>query len=109
MLATLSFAFTHMAERQHGAPAGAAGAGRRHARGRRRGDEQHAARRAARRASRRTIQAEILAHQHRRAALALQVALLVPILAGLLGLFNSFRMMRLPDPAPSAAADMALA
>ncbi|MGB3438381.1 MAG: MFS transporter [Actinophytocola sp.] len=32
---------------------------------------------------------------------ALQVALLVPILAGLIGLFNSFRMMRLPDPAPS--------
>ncbi|HEY6779612.1 MAG TPA: MFS transporter [Thermoleophilaceae bacterium] len=32
---------------------------------------------------------------------ALQVALLIPILAGLLGLFNSFRMLRLPDPAPS--------
>ena len=30
--------------------------------------------------------------------IALQVALLVPLLAGLLGLFNSFRMMRLPDP-----------
>jgi MFS family permease len=29
--------------------------------------------------------------------LALQVALLVPILAGLLGLFNSSRMIRLPD------------
>jgi len=28
----------------------------------------------------------------------LQVALRVPILAGLIGLFNSFRMMRLPDP-----------
>ena len=36
---------------------------------------------------------------------ALQVALLIPILAGLLGLFNSFRMMRLPDPAPSAAVE----
>jgi hypothetical protein len=34
---------------------------------------------------------------------ALQVALLIPVLAGLLGLFNSFRMMRLPDPQPSAA------
>jgi hypothetical protein len=33
--------------------------------------------------------------------LALQVALLVPILAGLLGLLNAFRMMRRPDPAPS--------
>jgi hypothetical protein len=29
---------------------------------------------------------------------AVQVALLIPILAGLVGLFNSFRMMRLPDP-----------
>jgi hypothetical protein len=28
---------------------------------------------------------------------SLQVALLVPIIAGLIGLFNSFRMMRLPD------------
>jgi hypothetical protein len=34
---------------------------------------------------------------------ALQVALLVPILAALVGLFNSFRMMRLPDPTPSSA------
>jgi hypothetical protein len=40
---------------------------------------------------------------------ALQVALLVPIVAGLLGLANAFRMARRPDPAPSAAADMALA
>jgi hypothetical protein len=35
--------------------------------------------------------------------LALQVALLIPLLAGLLGLFNSFRMLRLPDPTPSDA------
>jgi hypothetical protein len=35
--------------------------------------------------------------------LALQVALLVPIIAGLLGLLNSFRMSRLPDLAPSSA------
>ena len=34
--------------------------------------------------------------------LALRVALLVPILAGLLGLFSAFRMMRLPDVAASA-------
>ena len=40
---------------------------------------------------------------------ALQVALLVPILAGLLGLFNGFRMMRRPDPAPSDGSEMALA
>ena len=34
---------------------------------------------------------------------SLQVALLVPLLATLLGLGNSFRMMRLPDVKPSAA------
>ena len=37
--------------------------------------------------------------------LSLQVALLVPILAGLLGLFNSFRMLRLPDPKPSGSVE----
>jgi hypothetical protein len=36
--------------------------------------------------------------------LALQVALIIPILAGLIGLFNSFRMMRLSDPQPSGSA-----
>jgi hypothetical protein len=30
---------------------------------------------------------------------AMHVALLVPILAGLLGLFNGFRMVRVPEPA----------
>jgi EmrB/QacA subfamily drug resistance transporter len=39
--------------------------------------------------------------------LALQVALLVPILAGLLGFLNGMRMMRRPDPAPSDAAEVA--
>jgi hypothetical protein len=37
--------------------------------------------------------------------LSLQVALLIPILAGGLGLLNSFRMIRLPDPQPSGAAE----
>ena len=41
--------------------------------------------------------------------LALQVALVVPILAGLLGLLTGFRMMRRPDPAPSESAEMAFA
>jgi EmrB/QacA subfamily drug resistance transporter len=36
---------------------------------------------------------------------ALQIALLIPILAGALGLLNSFRMMRLPDPVPSETAE----
>jgi EmrB/QacA subfamily drug resistance transporter len=39
--------------------------------------------------------------------LALQVALLVPILAGLLGLLNGFRMMRRPDPLAAGSAELA--
>jgi hypothetical protein len=31
--------------------------------------------------------------------------LLIPLLAALLGLFNGFRMTRLPDPEPTAAAE----
>jgi len=34
---------------------------------------------------------------------ALQVALLVPILAALVGLFNGFRMVRIPEPKPSSS------
>jgi hypothetical protein len=30
---------------------------------------------------------------------------LVPILAGLFGLFNGFRMRRLPDPVPAASVE----
>ena len=51
------------------------------------------------------VQAEIIRINTDARHLALQVALLIPILAGLLGLFNSFRMMRLPDPVPSAAVE----
>jgi hypothetical protein len=38
----------------------------------------------------------------RHRVLALQVALIVPVLAGLLGLVNGLRMRQLPDPKPSA-------
>ena len=38
---------------------------------------------------------------------SLQVALLVPILAALLGLFNALRMMRLPDIEPEADTEAA--
>jgi hypothetical protein len=55
------------------------------------------------------IQDEIIAINDDARPLALQVALLVPLLAGSLGLVNGFRMMRRPDPAPSEAAEMALA
>jgi hypothetical protein len=42
--------------------------------------------------------------------LALQVALVIPLLAALLGLLNSFRMVRLPDPEPTLSGEaMALA
>ena len=36
---------------------------------------------------------------------ALQIALLIPLFAALLGLFAGFRMTRLPDPKPSEAAE----
>ncbi|OAI54451.1 MFS transporter [Gaiella sp. SCGC AG-212-M14] len=36
---------------------------------------------------------------------SLQVALLVPVLASLLGLLNAFRMRRLPDPKPAGSAE----
>jgi EmrB/QacA subfamily drug resistance transporter len=51
------------------------------------------------------VQAEIIRINTDARPLALQVALLVPILAGLLGLFNSFRMMRLPDLKPSGSVE----
>jgi EmrB/QacA subfamily drug resistance transporter len=51
------------------------------------------------------IQAEIIRINTDARPLALQVALLVPLLAALVGLFNSFRMMRLPDPTPSGSVE----
>jgi hypothetical protein len=51
------------------------------------------------------VQDEIVRINTQARPRALQVALLVPILAALLGLLNSFRMLRLPDPKPSSAAD----
>jgi EmrB/QacA subfamily drug resistance transporter len=56
------------------------------------------------------IQDEIIRINTEARPLSLQVALLIPLLAALLGLLNSFRMARLPDPKPSEAAErMALA
>jgi len=54
------------------------------------------------------IQDEIIRINTEARPISLQVALLIPILAGLIGLFNSFRMMRLPDPTPSGAEGMTL-
>ena len=51
------------------------------------------------------VQNEIIRINTGARPLALQVALLIPVLAGGLGLFNAFRMMRLPDPVPSGIAE----
>jgi EmrB/QacA subfamily drug resistance transporter len=51
------------------------------------------------------VQDEIVRINTDARPLALQVALLVPILAGALGLLNSFRMLRLPDLKPSGSVD----
>jgi EmrB/QacA subfamily drug resistance transporter len=53
----------------------------------------------------RAVQAEILSINEKARNRSLQVALLVPVLASLLGLLNGFRMRRLPDPKPSEAAE----
>ena len=49
------------------------------------------------------IQEEILRINDEARPEALQIALLVPLLATMIGLFLSFRMMRLPDPLPPTA------
>jgi MFS family permease len=49
------------------------------------------------------IQAEILRINTDSRPIALQIALLVPLLCSLLGFANSFRMIRLPDVKPSAS------
>jgi EmrB/QacA subfamily drug resistance transporter len=51
------------------------------------------------------IQDEIVRINTDARPIALQVALLVPVIAALAGLLNSFRMMRLPDPTPSSSAE----
>ncbi|HKP89557.1 MAG TPA: MFS transporter [Thermoleophilaceae bacterium] len=50
------------------------------------------------------IRKEIVRINEDARPISLQVALLVPVLASILGLLFSFQMMRLPDPAPSEAA-----
>jgi hypothetical protein len=48
-----------------------------------------------------SVRQEVLQINRDSTNLALQVALLIPMLASGLGLFNSFRMLRLPDIEPS--------
>jgi hypothetical protein len=54
------------------------------------------------------VQAEIVEINTDTRPIALQIALLIPLLAGLLGFFNGVRMTRLPDLEPSAAAESVL-
>jgi hypothetical protein len=54
------------------------------------------------------IQAEIIRINTEARPIALQVALIIPLIAGLIGLFLSFRMRRLPDPAPSGTGEVTL-
>jgi EmrB/QacA subfamily drug resistance transporter len=54
------------------------------------------------------VQAEILRINDEARQQALQIALLVPLLAALLGFANAFRMIGQPDPEPSEAAEMML-
>ena len=51
------------------------------------------------------VQTEIIRINTDARHLALQIALLIPILAGAAGLLNSFRMTRLPDPVSSTSAE----
>jgi MFS family permease len=51
------------------------------------------------------VQDEIIAINTESRPIALQIALCIPLLAGLLGMLNALRMRRLPDPKPSAAAE----
>jgi hypothetical protein len=53
------------------------------------------------------VEAQVLAINTQARSRSLQFALLVPLLAGALGLANSFRMIQLPDVKPSAAAEQA--
>lgn len=51
------------------------------------------------------VEAAVVSINSDARALSLQIALLVPLLAGLLGLGNSFRMLRLPDAKPTSSFD----
>ena len=51
------------------------------------------------------VKAEILHINTKARPIALQIALLIPFIAALLGLVQGFRMTRLPDPEPSAGGE----
>jgi hypothetical protein len=51
------------------------------------------------------VQDEIISINTDARHIALQIALIIPLVAAVIGLLNAFRMMRLPDPKPSEAAE----
>jgi EmrB/QacA subfamily drug resistance transporter len=55
------------------------------------------------------VQEEIIRINTKARPIALQIALLVPLFAALVGLMTGFRMTRLPDPEPSGAAETLIA
>jgi MFS family permease len=55
------------------------------------------------------VQDEIIRINTKARPIALQIALLVPLFAALVGLLTGFRMTRLPDPEPSGAAETLIA
>jgi hypothetical protein len=55
------------------------------------------------------VEAEIIRINTEARPISLQVALLIPIIASLLGLLNSFRMIRQPDPVSSGREGLVLA
>ena len=93
---------------EHGPHPGTAAGHRRRARARRGGHDQHRPRSCSWSGCRRTPQAEIIRINTEARPFALQVALLIPIFASLLGLFVSFRMMRQPDPVSSGVEGLVL-
>jgi MFS family permease len=104
MLASLSLIFTHLADSSTGALPDRAGAGLK-------GLEKNAEVMTNTKLEEllvgqpADVQAEILHINTKARPRALQFALLIPLIASLLGLFQSFRMTRLPDPEPSAGGE----
>ena len=86
----------------------AAGAGRGRAGRERRGDDEHRLERLLE-GQPPDVQDEILRINEDARPVALRIALLVPLVAALLGLLAAFGMTRLPDQEPSAAAETLLA
>ena len=103
MLAALAISFNTWPDKRGVVPCSTGEGGR--GAGRRRGDHERYAARGAAGGPARRVQAEILRINTEARNMALQVALLVPFLASLLGLLNSFRMVRAPDPEPLSSAE----